>query len=131
MKKKQTASKGKVKAVNKKAVNKKALGSRNNSGKPRLSLVLEAKNALAGAAVILEQGLKEYGRANWRKGLPLTEICDSMTRHLADFLSGETLDSASGRPHVDHVLCNALFLAEISKTNPELDDRPVVEGIEQ
>lgn len=105
----------------------KAKGTRHNAGKPKLSLVLEARHALEGAARILEGGLVEYGRANWRKGLKTTEIIDSAARHLVAIASGETFDPISGYPHADHFLCNALFLSELMQTHPELDDRPIVD----
>lgn len=107
-------------------------GARYNSGKRKLSLVLEAQHALEGCAEVLEFGMKKYSRGNWRKGFKVTEICDSLTRHLTKYLSGEDRDigpngeideNYSGLPHVDHVMCNALFLAELVRTHPELDDR--------
>lgn len=98
-------------------------GLRYNSGKPELSMVLEASHALKGAADILTMGKAKYSRGNWRGGLSHTEICDSLLRHLTDYLSGVDLDPESGKPHVDHILCNALFLAEMVRTYPELDDR--------
>lgn len=117
--------------ANKKPAKKKAptqKGDRHNDGKPKLSLVLEARHALNGAADVLGQGLTEYGRANWRKGLDQTEVCDSLSRHLVAFMAGENIDPKSGLPHVDHLLCNALFLAELTRTHPELDTRAIVEG---
>jgi hypothetical protein len=92
-----------------------------------LSLVLEARNALDGVAKILEYGMSKYSRANWRKGLSHTEIADSMLRHTTAYLAGETVDPESGLPHVDHILCNALFLSEMTRIHPQLEDRPVVE----
>lgn len=101
------------------------LGLRYNAGKPKLSLVLEARHALGGVTAVLEYGLVKYHRANWRKGLTHTELADSLLRHLTAYLSGETEDPETGLPHVDHVLCNALFLSELHRTHPELDDRPI------
>lgn len=99
------------------------LASRFNENKRALSLVLEAKNALHGCASVLEFGAKKYARGNWHKGLKHTEICDSLLRHLSSYLAGEDIDEESGLRHVDHLLCNAIFLAEGTITHPELDDR--------
>ena len=101
-------------------------GTRYNDGKEQLSMILEARNALYGCAKVLEFGKAKYDRGNWRNGLNHTETCDSLLRHLSAYLSGEDLDPESELPHVDHVLCNALFLAEMLRTHPELDDRSKV-----
>lgn len=99
------------------------LGDRYNEGKPKLSLILEARAALTGLARILERGMQKYSRGNWRRGLVQTEVADSALRHLTAYLAGEELCPESGQPHVDHFLCNALFLSEMYHTRPDLDDR--------
>ncbi len=99
------------------------LASRYNTGKSPLSMVLEARHALEGMAGVLEFGAKKYNRGNWHKGLPHADICDSLLRHISAYLSGEDIDPESGRPHVDHIFCNAMFLAEGYRTHPELDNR--------
>ena len=98
-------------------------GTRHNQGKAPISMVLEARHALEGCAQVLAFGAEKYDRGNWRNGLKHTEITDSMMRHLSAYLAGEDVDPESGLPHVDHVLCNAVFLAETTRTHPQLDDR--------
>ena len=93
-------------------------GDRDNAGKAQLSMVLEAKYALNGCAAVLEMGAKKYSRGNWRKGLNHNEVVDSLLRHLVEYMSGEGFDAESGLLHVDHILCNALFLAELTRTHP-------------
>lgn len=99
------------------------LASRYNAGKAPLSMILEARHALEGMAGVLEFGAAKYARGNWHKGLPHADICDSMLRHISAYLSGEDIDPESGKPHVDHIFTNAMFLAEGYRTHPELDNR--------
>lgn len=96
---------------------------RYNTGKAPLSIVLEAPHAVEGLAKVLSFGAQKYARGNFKRGLPYTEIVDSMLRHTTKFLSGESTDEESGLPHVDHILCNALFLSEMTRIQPEFDDR--------
>lgn len=100
------------------------MGDRYNEGKPKISMVLEATKAINGCAQVLMKGAEKYERNNWKKGLALSGVIDSMQRHVASFLEGEDWDSETGLPHVDHILCNALFLSELFHTKKELcDDR--------
>jgi len=101
----------------------KLCGDRDNTGKPEISMILEARHAMGGIADVLTFGKNKYARGNWRKGLSHTQICDSMLRHLSAYLAGEDTDSDSGLPHVDHIACNALFLAEMVRAREDLDDR--------
>ncbi len=91
---------------------------RNNSGKPQLSLILEAPVALAGLASVLEGGVTEYGRGNWKKGLDRDETIDSLLRHVVAMLNGEEFDEKTGKHNSFHILANALFLAE-QHSNPK------------
>ena len=96
---------------------------RHNEGKPKFSILDEMPSALEGVVRVLEDGAKVYGRRNYQKGLPLSEVYDSMRRHQLAWLNGEDLDKKSGLPHVDHILANALFLAELTRRTPHMDDR--------
>lgn len=98
-------------------------GLRDNAGKLPISMVLEARNAIEGVAKVLRFGAKKYARSNWKKGLKVTEIMDSMLRHQLAFLNGEDADPESHLPHTDHIACNALFLAEMMHTRADMDDR--------
>lgn len=95
-----------------------------NSGKPKYSL-MDLKLMLP-MIEVLEYGTNKYKRDNWRKGLPVTEICDSLMRHLAAFLDGENFDVESGKSHIGHMMCNLMFLQHVM-SDPEMrskfDDR--------
>ena len=86
-------------------------GTRHNSGKAQLSYMLDADIAMKGMSNVFEFGAQKYDRNNWKKGLDTNEIMDSLLRHLISYANGEVLDPESGLPHIDHVTCNAVFLA--------------------
>lgn len=96
--------------------------SRFNAGKTRTTLLLEAPIAIEGATRVLEYGCTKYSRRNWKKGFPFLEIVDAMMRHTLKFVNGEEFDY-EGQAHVDCILVNALFLAELTRTHPHMDDR--------
>lgn len=100
-------------------------GIRYNVKKPRLSLTPPI--AQIEAAKVLTFGATKYSPWNWRKGLSFMEIVDSLERHLAAWKMGEDTDADSKLTHVGHIVCNAMFLAEMALTRPDLDDRPVAE----
>lgn len=82
---------------------------RANGGKAQLSFVpLEAMEGMARA---LEFGARKYARDNYRQGLVMSEVIDSLLRHVMAYNQGEHLDPESGLSHVDHILANAAFLA--------------------
>lgn len=83
-------------------------GTRKNSGKPKFSLI--DLQSLEPCARVLEFGAKKYERDNWKKGLVVTEILDSMLRHIAALRAGELIDPESGESHLGHIQCNAMFL---------------------
>ena len=99
-----------------------------NSGKPELSYILSAPEALKGLAEVFAYGATKYSRDNWKKGFPQNQLIDSLLRHLLAVANGEKLDlnpetgkageGYSGLPHVDHVLWNALVLSEQYHTLP-------------
>lgn len=92
-----------------------------DAGKPRMDL-LDAE-AMEGIAAVLAFGAQKYAANNWRKGMSWGKTIGSLLRHTARFMAGEDFDKESGLPHVDHIGCNAMFLASYFRRNKNLDDR--------
>lgn len=84
-------------------------------GKPQMSLLMDFGKALKGACRGLQEGADKYGRGDWKKGMPQSEIIDSLLRHLEAHVSGEIVDptSKTGATHLDKVLNNALLLSQL------------------
>ena len=96
-------------------------GLRYNNNKLRWGLV--PQSALEPMVRVLEFGAQKYDDHNWKKGLSITETCESLKRHLDAFMEGEDNDPESGLSHIGHIQCNALFLSYMMKNKPEMDDR--------
>lgn len=99
----------------------KNVGMRANKGKRVWSLV--DFESLEEMVKVLEFGTTKYSAHNWKKGLPYTEIMDSLLRHTIAFLEGEDVDPESGLLHTGHILCNAMFLDYMVKHRKDLDNR--------
>lgn len=82
---------------------------RYNDGKLQWSLV--DFPSLEPMVKVLEFGAKKYSPNNWKKGLPIDKIAESLLRHTFALLNGEINDPESGLPHIGHIQCNAMFIA--------------------
>lgn len=96
-------------------------GVKNDQGKAPLDLLDPL--ALEGIAKVLEFGAQKYARHNWRGGLSYSRLIAALMRHLFAIIRGEDNDPESGLPHIDHVGCCWMFLSNMMKTRPDLDDR--------
>jgi hypothetical protein len=94
---------------------------RYNQGKLEWSLV--DFDSLEGLVRVLEYGKSKYARDNWKLGMPVTQVTESLMRHLFAFAKGEDVDPESGCRHISHVLCNAMFLEYILREKQHYDDR--------
>lgn len=97
------------------------LALRFNQNKLKWSLV--DYKSLEPMVEVLMMGARKYAPGNWKKGMPVTEIYDSLQRHLVSFISGEDLDEESKLKHLGHAMCNLMFLEFMMREKPELDDR--------
>lgn len=97
------------------------LASRFNTGKSKWSLV--DMDALEPMVKVLEFGAQKYEANNWKKGLPFTQILDSLLRHTQAIMRGEDIDQESGLPHIGHIMCNAMFLSYMAQFRNDMDDR--------
>lgn len=89
----------------------------NRYNKDKVKFSLLDLSCLEDCARVLEFGANKYARDNWKKGLVLTEILDSLLRHISALRSGEMIDPESGLSHIGHIQCNALFLAGRNNVN--------------
>jgi hypothetical protein len=96
---------------------------RANSGKVALSLI--PLHLLAGAARVLMGGKLKYAEYNWAKAGAWSTAMDCTLRHITKwFWLGEDIDPDSGEHHLDHAICNLLFLRHYVDIFKEGDDRP-------
>lgn len=71
------------------------------------------------------KSLKEIktGAHNWRGGIAYSRLVAAIYRHLGAINRGEDIDPESGLAHVHHLGCCVMFLSNMMKTRPDLDDR--------
>lgn len=99
----------------------KATGLKFDQEKPRVDLLDPL--ALEGLAKVLTFGAVKYAAHNWRGGISYSRLIAAMLRHTLAIIRGEDNDPESGLPHVDHLGCCWMFLSNMMKTRPDLDDR--------
>jgi len=87
------------------------IGLKYDTGKVQYSLIPPL--ALEGLAAVLTHGAHKYGPYNWKLVIPVERYYDALLRHLEAVRKGEWLDKDSELPHMDHVICNAVFLREL------------------
>ena len=101
----------------------KGTGARKNGGKVMYSLI--PMHLLAGVARVLMGGIQKYKSWNWAKGMPWSVCFDCTIRHLNKWwYMREENDEESGQHHIDHAICNLLFIRHYILTYKEGDDRP-------
>lgn len=98
-----------------------ATGTKHDQDKPRVDLLDPL--FLVGVADVLGFGANKYNAHNWRGGIAYSRILGAILRHTFAIMRGEDIDPESGLPHVDHLGCSVMFLSNMMKTRPDLDDR--------
>jgi len=88
---------------------------RANNGKAQYSML--DLGCLKPCVEVLEYGANKYARNNWKKGMPISSILDSLMRHISDLQTGKSVDDESGLSIIGHIQCNALFLANPNNTD--------------
>lgn len=98
----------------------------------KLPMHLIDAQALEGLAAVLAFGAKKYAADNWRGGITYSRLISALLRHSFAILRGERQDPESGLPHIDHVGCCWMFLSNMMKTRPDMDDlynKPEADGL--
>jgi len=84
-------------------------GRKNDKGK--LEWHLLPRRLLKGTVRVLMFGKALYGEFNWQKlDNPKIRYMDALERHIEAHQSGEKFDKESGQSHLDHAICDLLFL---------------------
>jgi len=100
-------------------------GAKKDEGKPRWELV--AYDAVEGVAKVLTFGAKKYDARNWEKGITYGRVFGAIMRHMWKWWHGEDNDAETGLSHLDHAMCEIMFLSAYEKrgkNNTAQDDRP-------
>lgn len=101
---------------------------KNDSGKPEFGYV--PMELLTDVNEVLRYGANKYEFENWKKeGFTYSRAYNAMLRHIFAFWRGEDTDPESGFSHVDHAICNLLFLKHHIKNKTNTDDRPCKIGV--
>lgn len=103
------------------AYNAHGQGVKYDTGKLQWSLLPLAY--LRGVVRVLMFGAAKYSPHNWRQGMPHTQTYNATMRHLDAWMAGEDLDPETGLHHVDHALCELVFLRGHITDHTHLDDR--------
>lgn len=87
---------------------------KDDEGKLRWSLL--PWRALAKVVEVLEYGAGKYRAHAWVEVESAEDrYKEALLRHVAAFASGELIDPESGKSHLAHIACNALFLLHFSE----------------
>ena len=78
--------------------------------KDKLRMDLIPPTAYTSLAAVLGYGAKKYGDNTWQN-VEIERYHAALLRHYVAYLNNpDSIDEESGRKHIEHVLCNAMFL---------------------
>jgi hypothetical protein len=101
-------------------------------GSGKLPLHLWPASATALGSLGLLEGMKKYGRSNWREaGVRATIYIDAIQRHLFAYAEGEDQDPDSGLSHLAHALAGIAILVDAGAAGKLTDDRAYPGGYRQ
>lgn len=96
---------------------------KNDAGKPEYELL--PLELFSGVNTVLQYGAKKYGVSNWKKpDFEMSRAYNALLRHMIAFWNGEDFDKESGLSHLDHAMCNLLFMKYHYLNTPVSDNRP-------
>lgn len=101
-----------------------------DTGKVKHSLL--PSGIMDGVLDVMAFGAEKYEKDNWKKCESMSSYYDACHRHLEQFWGGVDIDEESTLHHLDHALCNLVFLRWLTLNKEEADDRtPRVQQVEQ
>jgi hypothetical protein len=72
---------------------------------------------------VFSYGARRRGRDQWREGIRFGRLFSAVCRHLFAWWRGEERELESGLSHLAHACCSLIFLGEMVRIRPDLDDR--------
>ena len=89
-------------------------GAKDDNGKLRYDLL--PWKAIEGLVKVMTFGAKKYTPNGWRSVKDArARYSAALLRHLRAINAGELIDPESGLRHIDHLLTNAAFMAELEE----------------
>ena len=92
-----------------------------DGGKPKHSLL--PPGIMDGTINVMGFGAKKYEKDNWQKCDNMSSYYDACHRHLEQFWQGANIDEESDLHHIDHAMCNLVFLKWLILNKESADDR--------
>ena len=97
----------------------------------KLMYELMPQDSLEGVVRVLTYGANKYAAFNWKKVRPIFRYYGALIRHLEDVRAGQWVDKESGLPHLDHAMCNLVFMRHLLNGHDEdmLKNEFIGEGV--